>query len=278
MVLTLLKFLPRKWLSRLTGKVVHAANPAWFATWLKHKLIKSLKIDPSEAEKSVAEYPSFGKFFARKLKDGVRPLSEEEIISPCDGKVVCQGGIQNGKLIQCKGKEYTLMDLLQDEKAVEQFQDGYFTTIYLAPHNYHRVHVPMKSEILSSTFISGDLWPVNTNSVSKVENLFCINERWLTLFKTELGPMALLMVGATNVGFMELSHMSNDLNLDDLQETRFTSFDPPLKFEKGQEHGIFHMGSTVILLFSKQISAKLEQNPAPLGPIQFGQTLFDAKF
>ena len=237
MILKLLSILPRKALSHLTGIIVHLEYPKWFANFLKHTLIEKLKIDVSEAENEVDTYNSFGSFFARRLKNGARPLGNTPFVSPCDGVISENGPIKGGQLTQCKDIDYSLNKLLKNEKYSAEFIDGYFMTIYLAPFNYHRVHIPADAKIIDNYTIAGDLWPVNKASVTSIDELFCINERNISICSTPAGQYAQIMVGATNVGSIEL--MPNIKN--------------GYSVEKGEEYGIFNMGSTVILLIDSNL-------------------------
>jgi len=268
-----LGWLPRKGLSRLTGKIVHAESPRWWATFLRGFLIKVLKVPTHEAEKPVEEYPSFGAFFARKLKDGERPLAEADLVSPCDGTLEQEGVIEDGQLFQCKGKTYHLFDLLGDVELARHYEGGRFMTIYLAPHNYHRVHWPLAGELESTRYISGDLWPVNQMSVQHVERLFCINERYLSTLRHPEGKLTLIMVGATNVGSMDLEHLSNENQA--LVEARGGAWyeHHGESIEKGSAFGTFNMGSTVILLLDSSLSSALGVDNVPHGELLFGQGL-----
>lgn len=227
-------------------------KPLWFARWLKFKLIKSLNIDIHEAEYDVNDYPSFGAFFSRRLKTGARPIDKEGLVSPCDGKLQSYETITSDSLLQSKGVHYSLNDLLGDGQAVDKYQGGLALTIYLAPHNYHRVHTPDELNILRTKRISGDLWPVNRSSVEKIHPLFCLNERWIAEAKVqEKGCLSLVMVGATNVGKMEVFHLNEEQNQDSSCDIQH---DKAVHLHKGQEFGVFHMGSTVILILDRNLS------------------------
>lgn len=237
---------------------MHLEKPKFLAKAIKHTLIRSLKINTSESEYDVTHYRSFGHFFARKLKAGLRPVASTPLVSPCDGKLVQCGKINGNQLIQSKGLSFSLQDFLGDESLCEPFLDGFFLTLYLAPHNYHRVHIPVKSELCLSRFQAGDLWPVNAQSVAAIPGLFCINERWISTFNSTLGAYAMVMVGATNVGSMEI-HAVKDKEPEKLTSGEWLSyFEPPVKFEKGDEYGIFNMGSTVILLLSRDFLSRID--------------------
>lgn len=260
MLISFLKIVPRKYLSHFVGWVVHLRVPI-FSYVLKVLLIKTFNIDTSEAEFKPSHYPSFGDYFSRKLCAGAREIESSDWVSPCDGKLVEFGNIVNGQLIQCKGLTYSLPSLLKDDQT-DKFEDGLYMTIYLAPHNYHRVHVPCQGSIVKSTYIEGDLWPVNESSVRQVPELFCVNERSISYFQTDLGSYVLIMVGATNVGSIKLNH---------LKEAKHP-FDGNLLQEKASEYGLFTMGSTVILILDEQLKKSQKWN-LNRGKLVFGQAL-----
>lgn len=268
-----LEYVPRKWLSRTVGKLVHAESPHWWATFVRDRLISYLNIPTHEAEKPVEEYHSFGAFFARKLKEGVRTISDAKLVSPCDGSLEEEGRIEEGRLYQCKGKTYPLYDLVGDVDLARHYEGGRFMTIYLAPHNYHRVHWPISGQLEETRFISGDFWPVNRMSVEYVEGLFCLNERYLSTIETGEGKLTLVMVGATNVGDMDIAHLSRDQQ--EMMEGRGAGhlIHKSLRVNKGEEFGIFNMGSTVILLLDSSLSSALNVDHAPHGQLLFGQGL-----
>ena len=251
MILKLLSLLPRKAISHLTGIIVHLESPKWFANFLKHTLIRKLNIDASEAECEVNSYKSFGSFFARRLKKGSRPLGNASFVSPCDGVISEKGHINNGHLTQCKDINYTLSKLLKNDQYSSAFLGGYFMTIYLAPFNYHRVHIPADAKMIDNYTIPGDLWPVNKASVTSIDELFCINERNISICSTPAGQYAQIMVGATNVGSIEL--MPNIKNGNSIN--------------KGDEYGVFNMGSTVILIFDSNLKKSFRIEDIHPGPV-----------
>ena len=189
----------------------------------------------------------------------MRPVADSEIVSPVDG-VLSQTGTFDEKqeLIQAKGKTYTLRDLLRDDEMAKRFEGGVFATIYLAPFNYHRIHSPVKGELVDASYCPGTLWPVNVGSVERVEGLFCINERLTSRLRLEDGSEILVVkVGATNVGRIGVVYSDKLLTNADRLPRNCKRFDwkPSKKFtfEKGSELGRFEMGSTVILVADKRI-------------------------
>lgn len=271
--LSCLGFLPRKKMSRWVGALVHAERPAFFARSLKRFLISKFGIFTEEAEHPVEHYPSFGKFFARKLKAGARDFSAVGLLSPCDGSLEQWGRILDGTLVQCKGKTYTLDTLLGDPKLAKAYEGGMFMTIYLAPYNYHRVHWGYTGSLAWTRFIEGDLWPVNGTSVEHVPELFCHNERYLSELKTREGNMVSVMVGATNVGWMKLAHLPEEVEQVMLSRGGGYTVHENLNIACGDEYGLFNMGSTVILLLDQTMTESFDWSSLERGKVMAGQLL-----
>lgn len=276
MTLFLLRLLPRKALSALIGFFVDARRPRFFATLLKNILIRSLHIDPAEGEHPPRHYACFGEYFTRSLKAGARPLGDACLISPCDGVLTQWGDIGDGEhLIQAKGIDYSLSSLIPEAEIREPLVGGACLTLYLAPHHYHRVHAPIAGQLRLSAYQSGDLWPVNADSVRRVPRLFAINERWYGLIESKLGPLAMVMVGATNVGRITLDALSAG------GTTRGTHpppqglrrHNPAPRLEKGSPYATFNMGSTVIVMLGPELKGQLQWPPLLAGEVRMGQNL-----
>jgi phosphatidylserine decarboxylase len=251
------KFLPKKALSRLTGIIMHWQGPPWWARFTVSAFASFYKINLNEAEKALEQYPSIGEFFVRKLKPGVRPLGTAWALHPADSRITQAASIQNKQLIQAKSWFYDLKSFTQDPLAYEKWQNGFFITYYLCPTDYHRVHSPVSGEIIRTEFISGELWPVNEWSTSNIESLFTKNERCVLEIGTELGPVALVFVAATNVGNICLSYDKNK----------------KVSVNKGDELGYFRMGSTVVMIYPEKFKEMYGQK-LNLGPsVQVGQDL-----
>jgi phosphatidylserine decarboxylase len=159
------------------------------------------------------------------------------------------GEIQDGKIIQAKNKTYTVEALLRQPKALENYDRGLFVTYYLCPTDYHRVHSPVDGEIVRVTHIPGELWPVNAWSTENIENLFAVNERVIVEIKTQWGLVSLVFVGATNVGKISLSFEAQILTNQSGQTERVINYVKGAPVKKGEELGIFHMGSTVVMCY-----------------------------
>ena len=180
-----------------------------------HSFIKAYctyyKIDIDEYEKKPSEYKTFQEFFTREFKKGARKFDTlpNGIISPVDGTIAQCGKIEEGLLLQAKGIYYSLTDLISEDTV---FKNPFYITIYLAPRDYHRIHTPIDGTVASYSYFSGSLWPVNNLGVSRIANLFCINERIFTLFDTAMGKVGLVKVGATVVGKIstKYSHLTTN--------------------------------------------------------------------
>lgn len=263
-MLWLLRFLPRKLLSRWTGAFVHWRGPAIWARVSVSFFAKYYSINVGEAEKPLGQYPSIGDFFIRRLKPGVRPIAGGPAVHPADSRISQSGVIEQGNLIQAKGKKYTARELLVDNDWKDKFEEGYFITYYLCPTDYHRVHSPVNGMIRKVTYVPGDLWPVNEGSVEGIDKLFCVNERVIVEIASDDGAVAVVFVGATNVGSIALSFDSTILGNAGRPFTE-RAYNPPKEIKKGDELGMFRMGSTVVMLYSgtfrRKYAASLRLGP-----------------
>ena len=243
---------PHHWLSRLTGMLADSEIKA-VKDFLIKQFINQFDVDMSEAENpDPTSYKSFNQFFVRPLKEGVRPIDENEdaFCSPADGAVSEFGEIKNDRLIQAKGYSYDLLSLVGDDSAIaEPFSGGNFATIYLSPRDYHRVHMPFEGKLVATRYIPGKLFSVNDVTANSVPYLFARNERLVCLFETDKGPMVMILVGAMIVAGIETVWSGQITPLSKIATT--TRFDQDVELEKGQEMGRFKLGSTVIILSPK---------------------------
>jgi phosphatidylserine decarboxylase len=259
--------LPKKWLSHYTGALAGLRLPQSLNQRLIGAFARHYKINVEEAEKPVADYQSLAEFFARGLRQGARPI-EGDLVHPCDGVLIESGRLHDESLIQAKGKSFTLGEFIPNNPWVEDFRAGSFFTYYLAPHNYHRVHTPLTAEVKWSTLIPGELWPVNSWSVKNIDGLYARNERVATGLQSSTGKVILVMVGATNVGSMSFRYDPNiQTNLMGKKEVVFRQYPEPRPLQVGEELGTFHLGSTVVLLFEK----KWELDHQPRHPTRVGE-------
>jgi phosphatidylserine decarboxylase len=239
----------------LVSRIVYCATRSR-RRWLKNRLIrgflKSFQVDMSEARVSDPyRYASFNEFFTRELRPGLRTVVAERdaIASPVDGFVSAMGPIQGDTLIQAKGRSYDLAGLLAGAW-VEQFHGGSFATFYLAPFNYHRVHVPLDATLHETWYVPGRLFSVNTVTAAAVPRLFARNERIIGLFETPAGPMAEILVGALNVGSMSTVWHGEVTPKARRVVSQLSAPSIIGELKRGDEMGRFNMGSTVILLFA----------------------------
>jgi phosphatidylserine decarboxylase len=219
-----------------------------FASWVG--------ADVSEVELPLEDYPSIGSFFTRKLRPGVRPVMGDDaaVVAPCDGAVAAVGRCESGTLVQAKGHDYLLSELLADRDLAERLEGGDYVTIYLSPSDYHRVHAPMNLQVRGYRFIPGRLLPVNPTFAEAVPNLFTRNERVVFDLDTEMGPAALVMVGATGVGNISVTYAGAGAEPVETRVLRGSEHvhrhdhHAPVSVARGEELGMFHLGSTVVLV------------------------------
>jgi phosphatidylserine decarboxylase len=243
--------LPQHALSRLVLRATRV-RVAWFKNWLIRGFLRLYTIDMSEAAQSDPfAYGSFNEFFTRALNADARTTAPglRDIACPVDGVISEAGRIDGDRLLQAKGRHYSLAELLASESSARRFADGAFATIYLAPFNYHRVHMPLRGRLREAVYVPGRLFSVNAATASSVPRLFARNERVLTFFDSAFGEFALIMVGALNVGSIA-TVWAGDITP---AARRVVTTLPPrdVSLDKGEEFGRFNMGSTVILLFQE---------------------------
>ena len=241
--------LPQHGVSRLVLAATRVRAP-WFKNALIRGFLRLFNVDMSDAlEPDAFHYGSFNEFFIRALKSGARPiaLATDAIACPVDGCVSEAGTIDGGRLLQAKGRYFELTELLAAQSWASSFEGGSFATIYLAPFNYHRIHMPLRGELIETVYVPGRLFSVNAVTARRVPNLFARNERVLTLFDTAYGRVAVVLVGALNVGSMTTVWAGDITPAARRVISKIAG--PPTTLEKGAELGRFNMGSTVILLF-----------------------------
>jgi len=246
-----LRLLPKNAVSRAAGAFTRWQAPAPIRHGLMRAFARRYGIDLSECD-DVATFRTFGEFFARPLKPGLRPVAPGAgvVVSPVDAVVSEAGLAVEGRLVQAKGIDYRVEALLADGATAARLAGGAWATLYLSPRDYHRIHFPLGGRVLGWRYVPGRLWPVNAASVANVPGLFCVNERLVTLLDSPLGLCAIVAVGATIVGRVRATYdpAVPATNLRGARPAR-RDYERPIEVEKGQELGAFEMGSTVILLF-----------------------------
>jgi len=252
---TLQYVLPKHLLSRFIYSVTRCESPA-IKRLIIGNFLRGYDVNMAEALQSdPLAYRSFNDFFTRALRPGARPIvaAPDAIACPVDGTVSRCGGIHNGSLIQAKGRHYSLAELLaNDAEAVDTYADGDYACIYLAPYNYHRIHMPLTGRLRSTVYVPGDLFSVNAATVRAVPRVFARNERVICDFDTDYGRMAMILVGALFVGSMA-TVPSGEINPPPRRRKTPQRIETGVGTElaKGDELGRFNMGSTVILVFQR---------------------------
>ncbi len=247
--------LPHHLISRIVYFLTRIKSP--LATPVIRWFIKTFKVDMSDAEiQIIEEYACFNDFFIRSLTPNARPVAgaENAVASPVDGTVSQCGDIMKGHLFQAKGHFYSVEELLGgDSLMAHMFEGGKFATIYLAPYNYHRIHMPIDGLLKKMIHVPGRLFSVAPWTVRQIQRLFARNERVVCLFSTETGPMAMILVGAINVAAIETVWHGLVTPPKGKKVSEFDYDHAERKFIKGQEMGRFNMGSTVILLTTDKV-------------------------
>jgi phosphatidylserine decarboxylase len=247
--------LPKHLLSRLVYALARCER-TFVKNTLLRMFLRGYRVDMDEAAQSDPfAYRSFNHFFTRALRPDARPIdaSPRVVVSPVDGTISQCGMLENDRLLQAKGRDYSLLELLGgDERLAATYRGGSFACIYLAPYNYHRIHMPCEGTLRSNLYVPGDLFSVNAATARAVPRLFARNERLICEFETPFGSMALILVGALFVGSMETVHCG-EVN----PAPRLRKAPQPIQdgvgrtFGKGEELGRFNMGSTVLILFQR---------------------------
>jgi phosphatidylserine decarboxylase len=248
-------FLPKHLLTRIIYAVARSRSPT-IRNLVLGNFLRAYQVNLAEAaQPDPYAYPTFNEFFTRALRPDARPIdaSPDAIVSPVDGTVSQCGPIENDLLLQAKGHHYPLSELLAgDAEAAERFCGGSFACIYLAPYNYHRIHVPIEARSRANVYVPGALFSVNAATARTVRALFARNERLVCDFETPAGRMAMILVGALFVGSIETMHCG-EVNPPPRRRTGPQPLTQGIgrQFRRGEELGRFNMGSTVILLFER---------------------------
>ncbi|MEE8056218.1 MAG: archaetidylserine decarboxylase [Pseudomonadales bacterium] len=248
---------PQHLLSRLVGKI---ANCEW--PWLKNNFISGFighyQVNMQEAaDPEPVNYKNFNAFFTRELAADARPIidGDNTIACPADGAISQLGDIKRGRVFQAKGQTYSLVELLGGDKAIATpFQRGKFATIYLAPKDYHRVHMPITGKLHTMIYVPGDLFSVNIATADNVPRLFSRNERVICIFDTALGPMAIVLVGAMIVAGIETVWAGQVAPIKrEIMTHHYLNKQKSITLMKGEEMGRFKLGSTAIVLFVPEV-------------------------
>jgi phosphatidylserine decarboxylase len=246
--------LPKKLLTVFAGQLSSMRLGA-FTQWMVRRFVAQYNVDMSEAaDPRIESYATFNDFFTRALREGVRPISDAPFVCPVDAAISQFGPIRHDQIFQAKGHSYSTRALVGgDQQLAHKFDDGHFATLYLAPKDYHRIHMPCEGRLKRMIYIPGDLFSVNPLTARHVPSLFARNERVVCEFESAHGPMVMVLVGATVVGSMATvwHGVINPPRTREPREWRYDGEETVLA--KGAEMGRFLLGSTVILLFPPNV-------------------------
>lgn len=268
---------PQHAFSRLMGKIADIQQPQ-VKNWLIDRFIARYKVDMSIAKQSDPyAYKTFNDFFTRELRADARPIVQDNnhLLSPADGMISQFGDINEGNIFQAKGRSFSVEELLAESKETAQpWMKGSFATIYLAPSDYHRVHMPVTGQLYKMTYVPGKLFSVNPRTDRCVSKLFARNERLICYFDTDHGPMAMILVGAMIVASIRVKWEAGIGPKQNSEITRWNYTENNHQLFQGHEMGQFALGSTVIILSAQQLEWN---NKVEIGSkVMMGQDL--AKF
>jgi phosphatidylserine decarboxylase len=267
--------LPQHWLSKGMHALARSRRRPVRNALIRTVLRASPQIDMHEAlQPDPFVYDSFNAFFTRELRPGARSICQEpdSAVSPVDGAVSQLGRTDAGRLVQAKGMDYTCDALLADTASAARYVGGSFACLYLAPYDYHRIHMPLDGVLRATRYVPGHLFSVNASTARTVPQLFARNERVVCDFDTEQGPCCMVLVGALFVGSIE-TVFAGEINPPPGRggQVRTIQAGVGRRFARGEELGRFNMGSTVIVLFGE--AARFEPRIEPGQPVRLGQPL-----
>ena len=242
----------------------------WFKAALISWFAHHYEVNLSEARDSeLSTYPDFNAFFTRALQPEARSIDTraDSLVSPADGRLTQRDVITSGRVIQAKGFDYSLADLLgEPANELADFDGGISATIYLAPQDYHRVHAPTSGQLVAMRYIAGRRFSVNATTARWIDALYCRNERLVCWFEAPFGRYAAVLVGALNVSSISTVltgeiHSGTDAHWPRIEDAQF---------ERGEEFARFNLGSTVVLAFPKG-AAEFDTSIDSGGSIRMGQ-------
>ena len=264
---------PKQALTTFAGRIANA-RAGRLTTALIRWFVGHYGVDMAEAANpDIGSYATFNEFFTRALRPGARPLAQADYVCPVDGAISQFGAIDDNRIVQAKDHNYSVVALVGgDGDLAAQFRHGSFATLYLSPRDYHRVHMPCDGRLKRMIFVPGALFSVNPITTRGVPGLFARNERVVCVFDAALGPFVLVLVGATIVGSIE-TVWHGIVNPPGAREVREWQYQPGDRlFGKGDEMGRFSLGSTIVVLFPKEM---LEFNPgwSPAREVRLGEMM-----
>lgn len=267
--------IPQHLLSRAAGWLANT-RIKWIKDPFTRWFVNHFGIDMSEAqEANPCAYDTFNDFFTRALKEGARPICDEEsaIVFPADGAISQLGDIRHGRVFQAKGQDYSLLELVGgNPELARPFEEGSFATVYLSPKDYHRVHMPFEGTLTHMIHVPGELFSVNDVTAANVPRLFARNERVVCLFDTQIGPMAVVLVGAMIVASIETVWAGQVAPVRRTVTTTTYGEIQNIHLNKGDELGRFKLGSTAIVLFGPQ-AAKWQESLSAGSATRMGEKM-----
>lgn len=221
----------RKWVSRLAGRIAKAG----FSRRLIPRFARMYGIDPAEAELGLEQYPSLNAFFTRRLKPGLRPVDPDpdSVTSPVDGRIAGIGAVRDGAMLNVKGQDYAIDELLNGSPRAVNYRNGFYFVLYLSPSDYHRIHSPVAGAIVEKEHVPGKVYPVNEFGLRHMKRTLSRNERLITYIRHDRGEAAVVKVGALNVSSIRYAEGIGN------------------RLAKGEELAMFEFGSTVVLLLEQ---------------------------
>jgi phosphatidylserine decarboxylase len=267
----ILPLIPQGLASRLWGRVARIELPRRLQGAVNRLFARMVGVDLAESERAPSRYASLAAFFSRNLREGARvwPVDRNVLCSPADGVLGAHGRVRDGRAVQAKGMDYSVADLLGSTAEGERFRGAVFLTVYLSPRHYHRVHAPCAASLHLARAIPGRLLPVAAPAVASVRDLFPRNERLVVVADGEHVEIAVVAVGAFNVGAISADFDpewaggsgGTVTNRARAREIRTKTYDPPLRLSPGDPLMTFHLGSTVILLIRPKEGPPLSLHP-----------------
>ena len=267
----LLRVLPRTHITRAVGRLCDARLPTALSTAVVGLYARAYDVALEDTVDPVGAWGSFDAFFTRALRDGARPIDvdADAVVSPSDGRIEAIGPGDRGGRFRIKGRDYTVAELVGDAAEADRYDGGQFVVVYLSPRDYHRVHAPVGGAVTVVRSMPGDLYPVNSIGERHIPSLFARNRRVAIVIDpvdgSARGRVTVVMVGAMIVGRITVTGVAGrDVPVGD------HPIAPPRSVARGDEIGVFHLGSTAVVFVEKGASPAFT---APLGTIRMGQAL-----
>ena len=269
--------LPKRLLTELAGKLASLRGGALTQAMIR-RFVAHYGVDMSEAaDPRLESYATFNDFFTRPLREDARPISSAPFVCPVDAAISQFGPIEHDQIFQAKGHSYSTRALVGGDQALaHRFDHGHFATLYLAPKDYHRIHMPCEGRLTRMIYVPGDLFSVNPVTARHVPSLFARNERVVCVFDTAYGPFVNVLVGATIVGSVATvwHGVVNPPRTRGIREWRYEEQD--IVLAKGAEMGRFLLGSTVVMLFPRNV-VTFTRDWAPTRAVRLGEPMATVK-